>query len=50
MRGFGLGYTVNDNISLNVGQTTYGDEGELVDLLVTWVTVEMVHHGLLTVT
>ena len=28
MRGFGLGYTVNDNISLNVGQTTYGDEGE----------------------
>ena len=28
MRSFGLGYTVNDNISLNVGQTTYGDEGE----------------------
>jgi len=31
MRGFGLGYTVNDNISLNVGQTTYGDEGEFAD-------------------
>ena len=28
MRSFGLGYTVNDNISLNVGQTTYGDDGE----------------------
>ena len=28
MRGNGLGYAVNDNISLNVGQTAYGDEGE----------------------
>ena len=26
MRMFGLGYSVNDNLSLNVGQTAYGDE------------------------
>ena len=28
MRSFGLGYSVNDNISLNVGQTSYSDDGD----------------------
>ena len=28
MRMFDLGYAVNDNLSLNVGQTAYGDDGD----------------------
>ena len=37
MRAIALGYAVNDNISLNVGQTAYSDEGDFgANLQLCW--------------